>query len=172
VESIVTGHGASRIKDNTYRTQHALLLQACRAAIDACPVPERRAFYEECLSIAQPWFKLQTFAHTDASILDSLLQRCRQIEAELNEGKRPRALRQIVGLALLALNLAGAALWYCCLGQRWLPSLVNEFNGKLSVSSLRSAWNFLLAHPPLMVGLIFPLVFVFSLAFLSRKSRT
>ncbi|HZV05756.1 MAG TPA: protein kinase [Gemmataceae bacterium] len=171
VETIVAGRGPSRVDDNTYRTIHGLLLQACREAIEACHVPERRAFYEECLSIAQPWLKLKTFAHTEASILESLLERCGQIEVELNDGTPPWTIRQVLGFLLLALSPAGAALWYWYYGRLWLPALVKAFNGEFSTSSLRSGWDFLLTHPAMLMGVIFPLVIVFSLSLLSRPPR-
>jgi serine/threonine protein kinase len=172
LQKIVASRGSSRVNSNTYRTIHTLLLQACRAAIDSCPAPERRAFYEECLSIAQPWLNLKTFVHTEASILESLLRRCRQIEVELNDGVPPWTIRQVVGLVLLALGPTGAALWYFTYGRLWLPSLVKAFNGEFSLSSLRSAWDFVQTHPALLMGVIFPLVIVFSISLLMRTPRT
>jgi hypothetical protein len=172
VGSLITGQGSSRVDDDAYRTVHTLLLQSCRAAIDACAFPERRAFYEECLSVAQPWFKLQTFARADPSILESLLRRCRQLEVELNEGKRPWTFRQVLALVLLATSPAGAVLWYFYYGRVWLPSLFKALNGEFTISSLRSAWDFLQSHPTLLMGVIFPLVVVFSIALLSRNPRT
>jgi hypothetical protein len=171
LETIVS-RGPSRVDENTYRTIHGLLLQACRAAIDSCPAPERRSFYEECLSIAQPWLKLQTFARSDASILDSLLRRCREIVIELNDGRPPWTIRQVLGLALLAGGPTGAVLWYWTYGRLWIPSLFKAFNGEFSLSSLGSAWDFLRLHPALLMGVIFPLVIVFSIALLARTPRT
>jgi serine/threonine protein kinase len=172
LETIVAGRGPSHVNGDAYQTIHTLLLQACRAAIDACPVAERRAFYEECLSIARPWLKLQTFVHTDADMLDSLLWRSRQIEVELNGGKAPWTIRQVLGLALLASSPAGAALWYVCYGRLWLPSLFRTLNEEFSLSSLSWAWSFLLKHPALLMGVIFPLVIIVSIVLLSRTQRT
>jgi serine/threonine protein kinase len=172
LERIIAGHGPSRVNNETYQTIHTLLLQACRVAIDSCPVPERRAFYEECLSITQPWFKLQSFAHADAAMLDSLLRRCREIEVELNNGKPLWTVRQAVALALLALSPAGIVLWYFSYGRLWLPSFLKVFDGDFSLASLRSAWIFLQSHPALLIGLLFPLVIIFSFALLSRTPRT
>jgi serine/threonine protein kinase len=171
LETIVVGRGPSHVNSDSYQTIHTLLLQACRAAIDACPIPERRAFYEECLSIAQPWLKLQTFVHADSAMLDSLLQRCRQIEVELNNSKAPWTIRHVFGLVLLALSPAGAALWYWYYGRLWLPSLFKTFDGDFSLSSLQSAWSFLQHHPALLMGVLFPLVIIFSVALLSRTPR-
>ena len=172
LETIVAGRGPAHVPNETYHYTHALLLQACRAAIDACPVAERRAFYEECLSIAQPWFKLQAFFHIDADMLDSLLLRCRRIEVELNNGKAPWTIRQALGLVLLAISPPGAALWYWCYGRLWLPSLLRTFDDDLSVSSLRSGWHFLRSHPALLMGVLFPVVIVFAVMLLSRTPRT
>jgi serine/threonine protein kinase len=172
LETIVAGRGPAHVNGDAYQTIHTLLLQACRAAIDACPVPERRAFYEECLSIAQPWLKLQTFALADAVMLDSLLRRGRQIEVELNNGTAPWTPRQFVALVLLALSPAGATLWYWYYGRIWLPSLLKTFDGDVSWSSLHSAWSFLQTHPALMMGVLFPLVTIFSVVLLSRTPRT
>src|SRR6185437_9590550 len=97
------------------------------------------------------------FVRTEEGILDSLLQRCRQIEIELNHGKSSWTVRQPIGLILLAFTLAGAALWYYGYGRLWLPSLFNVFRGDLSVTSLRSAWSFVRTHPPLLAGLLFPI---------------
>jgi serine/threonine protein kinase len=171
VETIVAGRGSSRVDDNNYRTIHGLLLQACRESIESCPVPERRAFYEECLSIAQPWLNLKTFIHTEASILESLLKRCRQIEVELYDGTPPWTTRQVVGFLMLALSPGGAALWYWYYGRLWLPALFKASNGEFSATSLRSALDFLQTHPAMMMGVIFPLVIVFSIALLSRSPR-
>jgi hypothetical protein len=116
--------------------------------------------------------KLKTFVHTEASILDSLLERCGQIEIELNDGVSPWTIRPVLGLVLLALSPLGAALWYWYYGRLWLPSLIKAFNGEFSAASLRSAWDFLQTHPALLMGVIFPLAIVFSLAQLSRHPRT
>lgn len=172
LETIIAGRGPSRLHGDVYQTIHTLLLQACRAAIDACSVPERRAFYEECLSIAQPWLNLQTFAHADSAMLISLLQRCRQIEVELNNGKAPWTIRQVFALVLLVLGPAGAALWYGYYGRIWLPSLFKTFHSEFSLSSLYSAWIFLQAHPALLMGVVFPLVIIFSVALLWHTPRT
>ncbi len=172
LETIIAGRGPTRVNNETYHSIHTLLLQACRAAIDTCPVPERRAFYEECLSITQPWFKLQSFVHADAAMLDSLLRRCREIEVELNNGKPPWTVRQAAALALLAISPAGIVLWYFCYGRLWLPSFLKVFDGDISLASLRSAWIFLQSHPALLIGLLFPLVVTFSFALLSRTPRT
>jgi serine/threonine protein kinase len=172
LETIIAGSGPSSVNNDTYQTIHALLLQVCRAAIDACPVPERRAFYQECLSIAQPWLKLQTFVRADSAMLDSLLRRCRDIEIELNNGKAPWTFRQGLALVLLALSPAGAALWYGYYGRLWLPSFLKAFDGDFSASSLRSAWDFLQTHPALLMGVLFPLVIIFSVALLSRSPRS
>lgn len=172
LETIVGGRGSPRIDSEAYQTTHALLLQACRAAIDACPIPERRAFYEECLSIAKPWLKLQSFVHADSTMLDSLLRRCREIEIELNNGKAPWTMRQVLALVLLALSPAGAALWYGYYGRLWMPSLLKAFDGDFSLSSLRSAWGFLQTHPALLMGVLFPLVIICSVVLLARTPRT
>jgi hypothetical protein len=172
LETIITGRGPSRVNDDAYQTIHTLLLQACRAAIDACPVPERRAFYEECLSIAQPWLKLRTFVHADPAMLASLFQRCRQIEVELNYGKAPWTVRRVFALMMLALSPAGAALWYWYYGRIGLPSLLKSFHGEFSLSSFHSAWSFLQAHPALLMGVLFPLVIIFSVVLLARAPRS
>jgi serine/threonine protein kinase len=172
LETIVAGRDPSRVNSESYQTAHALLLQACRAAITACPVPERRAFYEECLSIAKPWLKLQSFIRGDSTMLDSLLRRCREIEIELNNGRTLWTFRQGLALALLALCPAGAALWYGYYGRLWLPSLFRAFDGDFSISSLHSAWTFLQTHPALLMGVLFPLVIIFSVVLLSRTPRT
>jgi hypothetical protein len=171
LETIIVGRGPSRVNSDAYQTIHSLLLQACRGAIDACPAPERRAFYEECLSIAQPWLKLQTFSLADAAMLPSLLRRCRRIEVELNNGKAPWTIRQVLALVLLTFSPGGAALWYWYYGRIWLPSLFKLFDGDLSVSTLHSAWRFLQTHPALLMGVLFPLVIIFSVVLLSRTPR-
>jgi hypothetical protein len=148
VETIVIGRGSARVNGETYRSIHTLLLQACRAAIDDAKIPERRAFYEECLSIAQPWLKLQTFYPTERHLLLALLKRGKEIERELNGGKVPWTIRQGIGLMLVTLTPLAAVL-----------------------SSLRSAWSFLQTHPPLLMGLIFPLLVMLSIGLLWRTSR-
>ncbi|HTU16784.1 MAG TPA: protein kinase, partial [Gemmataceae bacterium] len=164
LETIVNGSGPARVNGETYRTIHTLLLQACRDAIDAADIPERRAFYEECLSIAQPWLKLQTFVHTEPRLLQTLLERGKAIELELHDGKRPWTAQQYFGVVLLTLSSIVAALWYWSYGRRWLPSLFRQFEGEFTLSSLRSAWTVLLTHPSLLVGLIFPLVILFAIS--------
>jgi serine/threonine protein kinase len=171
VQSLITGCGASRLNADNYRTIHALLLQACRGAIDACSIPERRAFYEECLSIAQPWLNLQSFVRTEPMMLESLLQRCKQIEIELNGGSPPWTIRQCLDLMLLILSPLAAALWYWHSGRVLLPSLFRVLDFQLPLSSMRSAWDYVQTHPSLLMGAIFPLVFIFSIALLWRTPR-
>ena len=129
---------------------------------------ERRAFYEECLSIAQPWLQLQSFARADANMLESLLERCRQIEVELNYGKAPWTVRQGLALVLLTFSPAGAALWYWYYGRLWLPSLSSALPDDFSLSALQSSWGFVQTHPALLLGVIFPLAIVFAVTLLSR----
>jgi hypothetical protein len=171
VETIVV-RGPSRVNADTYRTIHTLLSQACRAAIASTQHPERRAFYEECLSIAQPWLKPQAFFPSEPGMLDSLLHRCRQIDVELNGGKAPWTIRQCLGLLLLTLSPVGAAVWYVNVGRRWLPALLETFHAELSLASLRLAWRYIQQHPALLIGVIFPLIVIFSISLLSRTPRT
>ncbi len=171
VQSIVSGRGLSGIDTQAYQPVHASLRQACRRAIDNCSHPERRAFYEECLSIAQPWFKLQSFALADPIILDSLLRRCQQIVLELNQGISPRTLRQVLAWTSFVLNLLVAGLWYWLAGRLRLPVLLRLFDWNFSPLSLRSVWAYLHTHPTLWMGLVFPLGFLFTLAFVWRSTR-
>ncbi len=172
VQTIIAGSGPGHVNGDDYRTVHALLLQACRAAIAACPIAERRAFYEECLSIAQPWLKLQTFVNSERVMLDSLLKRCRQIEMELNGGKMPWTVRQCLGLALLILTSMASALWYWKSGRLWLPSFFKSIDWDFSQSTLQVVRGFLQTHPSLLMGVIFPLVVVLSISLLLRPPRT
>ena len=169
--TIVNGRGTGRIDGETYRTIHTMLLQACRAAINAAEIPERRAFYEECLSIAQPWLKLQSFSQTEPNLLRACCERGKGIELELNGGKVPWTAQQCVGVVLLTLSPIAATLWYWNYARLWLPSLYREFSGEFTRSSLRSACSFLQAHPPLLMGVLFPLVVLFSFWLMSRAPR-
>jgi hypothetical protein len=63
-------------------------------------------------------------------------------------------------------------LWYFSYGRLWLPSFLKLFDGDFSLASLRSAWIVLQSHPALLLGVIFPLVIIFSFALLSRAPRT
>jgi hypothetical protein len=139
---------------------------------ESAATPDRRAFYQELVSIVQPWFSLQTFVHTEAQMLESLFQRCKQAELELNDGKVPWTVRQCIGLALL-LSPIGVALWYWNSARLWLPSLVRSFSWDSPASpSPRSAWSYVEAHPSLLMGVIFPVVIAFSIYLLSRTPRT
>jgi serine/threonine protein kinase len=170
IKLIVVGGGASSVNVKEYQTIHSMLLQACRAALEDANVPRRRALYEKMLSIAQPWLKLQAFLYTEPAILESLWQRCQQLQLEANNGKAPWAIRQIIGLLLLTFGSGGMTLWYLHYGRRWLPALREAFDGTLSMASLRSAWHFLQTHPVLLLGVIFPLVVICSIALL-RPAR-
>jgi serine/threonine protein kinase len=171
VETIVVGRGPSRVNGEEYRTIHALLLQACREAIESAATPQRRGFYQGLLSITQPWLNLQTFIHTEPKMLDALWKHCRQIEHELNDGKVPWTIRRFIGLVLLVLAPAGLAVWYWNSGRLWLPSLLRSFQWDSSSPALRSAWSYLQTHPSLLIAVLFPLIIAFSLYLLSRNSR-
>jgi serine/threonine protein kinase len=172
VHTLIDRRGPSPIDAEVYRNVHTSLLQACRRAIDACVHPERRAFYEECLSIAQPWLKLQSFAVTDPIMLDSLLQRCRQIALELNNGISAWSSFQLYAAILTVINVLAGAVWYWKSGRLWLPVLLRIFDWNFSQSSLRVTWSFLQTHPSLLVGVVFPLVFVLAGVLWSRSART
>jgi len=141
VEIIVVGHGSSRTNGDAYRAVHAALLQVCRSGVEAAATPQRRAFYQELVSIAQPWLNLQTFVHTEPQMLKSLLRRCKQITLELNDGELPWTLRQVISLVLLTVSPVALALWYWNSGRRWLSSLVRSSHWESSSVSLRSAWS-------------------------------
>ncbi len=171
VQTILSGREPSGTDTQAYRSFHTSLLQACRRATETCSHPERRAFYEECLSIAQPWFKLQSFALADPILLDSLLRRCQQIVLELNQGSSPWTLREVLAWTSFVLNLLAAGVWYWFAGRPRLPALLRLFEWNFSPLSLRSLWAYLQIHPSLWMGLVFPLVFLFTLAFVRRSTR-
>ncbi len=112
IETIVKGRGPAHVNPDTYRTVYTSLVNTCRSAAEAAPTPQRRAYFQELLSIVQPWLNLHTFAHTEAQMLRSLLVRCKQAELELNDGNVPWTVRQVVGMVLLMLSPVGLALWY------------------------------------------------------------
>jgi serine/threonine protein kinase len=172
VETIIEGSGPARVNSDVYRTVHSVLLQVCRSAAETADTPERRAFYQELISIVQPWFGVQTFAHIDANMLRSLLQRCKQAELELNDGKVPWTIHQFIGLVLLLLGPIGLALWYWNSGRLWLPSLVRTFEWRSPMPSLRSVWSEIQTHPSLLMGGGLLFVIVFSLYLLTRTPRT
>jgi hypothetical protein len=118
------------------------------------------------LSIAAPWLKLQAFLYTEPPILLSLWERCQQLKTQAHDGRTPWAIRQIIGLVLLTFSSGGMTMWYLNHGRRWLPALRESFEGSLSPTSLRAAWSFVQTHPVLLLGVIFPLVVVFSITLL------
>jgi serine/threonine-protein kinase len=172
LQTIIKGSGPARVDSETYRAVHTNLLLACRSAAESAVSPERRAFYQELVSIVQPWLTLQTFARTESEMLQSLLERCRQAELVLNEGKVPWTIRQVVGLVLLALSPIGLAVWYWNSGRLWLPSLVRAFQWDSSKPSAHSAWDYVATHPSVLMGVIFPLVIVVSIYLLVRTPRS
>ncbi len=171
LQTIIKGSGPTRVDSETYRAVHTNLLLACRSAAESAVTPERRAFYQELVSIVQPWLTLQTFARTESEMLQSLLERCRQAELILNEGKVPWTIRQFVGLVLLALSPIGLAVWYRNSGRLWLPSLMRAFQWDSSKPSTHSAWDYVATHPSVLMGVIFPLVIVVSIYLLVRTPR-
>ncbi|HEY7311099.1 MAG TPA: serine/threonine-protein kinase [Gemmataceae bacterium] len=171
VETMLVGRGPSRVNADEYRTVHTSLLQACRSAHESAASAEARAFYQEVLSLVQPWLNLQTFVHTEPDMLASLLRRCKQIELELNGGKVPWTVRQCVGLLLLLLSPIGLALWYWNSGRFWLPALLRSLRGDLASLSLRAAWSHLPAHPSLLVAVAFVLAILISAYLLSSRPR-
>jgi serine/threonine protein kinase len=150
--TIIEGSGPSRVSGEVYRAVHGVLMQVCRSAADSADTPERRAFYQELISIVQPWFSLQTFVHNDANMLRSLLERAYRIEIELNDGRIPWTAQQVIGLVLLLLSPAALALWYWSSGRLWLPSLARTLDGDSPGASLREAWSYVHAHPTLLMG--------------------
>ena len=172
LQTVIKGSGPARVNPETYRAVHMNLLLACRSAAESAVSSERRAFYQELVSIVQPWLTLQTFARTESEMLQSLLERCRQAELELNEGKVPWTIRQFVGLVLLALSPIGLAVWYWNSGRLWLPSLMRAFQWDSSKPSAHSAWDYVSTHPSLLMGVIFPLVIVVSIYLLVRTPRS
>ncbi len=169
---IVKGCGPSGVNGDRYRTIYNLLLQACRTAVDTAPTPQGRAFYQELLSIVQPWLNLKTFIHTEEHMLEALWKRCKQAELELNNGKVPWTIGQVIGLILLTLSPVGLVVWYVHYGRLGLAALARSFNWDGSTTSLRSLWAFVTAHPALFIGVLFPLVIIFSIYLLARTPRT
>ncbi|HWG41899.1 MAG TPA: serine/threonine-protein kinase [Gemmataceae bacterium] len=172
IETIVLGRGPSRVNGDLYRAVHAALLQVCRAGIESAPTPPRRAFYQELVSIAQPWLNLKTFAHIEPQMLKSLLERCKQIELELNDGNIPWTFRELLLLVLVTVSPVALALWYWHSGRRWLSSLVRSSHWESSSTSLRSVWSFVESHPSMLMDVLFPVVIIFSLYLLTRRPRS
>jgi serine/threonine protein kinase len=172
IETVVRGHGPARVNADTYRTVYTSLVNTCRSAAEAAPTPQRRAYFQELLSIVQPWFNLHTFIHTETQMLQALLVRCKQAELELNDGNVPWTVRQVVGMVLLMLSPVGLALWYWNSARRWLPALWRSFEWDGPKPSLRSAWSYIETHPSLLMGVMFPAVIAFSIYLLARTPRT
>ena len=100
------------------------------------------------------------------------VERGQEIDWELNGGKILRTPHQFFGLILITISPIGAAMWYWNYARKLLPSLFRACKGELSLESLCSVGTFLRAHPPLVMGLIFPLVFLFAISLLSRTPRS
>ncbi len=75
LEIIIEGRGPSRVNGEVYRAVYSALLQTSRSAVESAATPGRRSFYQELVSLVQPWLNLQSLAHTEAHVLVSLLQR-------------------------------------------------------------------------------------------------
>ncbi len=88
-----------RVDPREYRRLHQELLAACRSLADSAG-EESRAYYEGLEGLARPWLSPKILAHADPEILDSLLARCRQVEAELGVRRQSSA---ILGGAIKAL---------------------------------------------------------------------
>lgn len=79
-----------RVNSRAYRALHQELIATCRSLADAADA-ELRAYYEGLEVLARPWLGPKTLEHADGAILASLLDRCRQVEAELGVRHRFRS---------------------------------------------------------------------------------
>lgn len=112
-----------RVDPRDYRTVHQGLLAACRSLADSAG-EESRAYYEGLEVLARPWLSPRILAHADSEILDSLLVRCRQVEAELGFRRRSSAaLGGAIKALLLASALAGSILLLWATGVDMAPAL-------------------------------------------------
>ena len=111
-----------RVDPRAYERLHQELLAACRSLADSAG-EESRADYEGLEVLARPWLSPRILAHADAGILDSLLDRCRHVEAELGGRRRPSAVPVGAIRALLpASALVGAILLPWALGVDMAPA--------------------------------------------------
>ncbi len=112
-----------RVDPRAYRALHQGLLAACRSLADSAG-EESRAYYEGLEGLARPWLSPKILAHADAEILDSLLARCRQVEAELGVRRRSSVVLGGAIKALLPVSaLAGSILLLWATGVEMAPAL-------------------------------------------------
>ncbi len=112
-----------QVDPRAYRRLHQELLAVCRSLADSAG-EESQAYYRGLEDVARPWLSPRVLALADPQILDSLLARCRQVEAEL--GVRRRSSGFLVGAIkalLLASALAGAISLPWAMGVDMAPAL-------------------------------------------------
>jgi hypothetical protein len=98
------------VDPSVYNTLHRELIATCRSLADGAG-DESRAYYEGLEELARPWLSPKTLAQADREILDGLLARCREVEAELGGRSRFSAALGWSTRALLAVSvLAGSIL--------------------------------------------------------------
>jgi serine/threonine protein kinase len=168
VETYAQRHGRHGLRAEEYRVLHQDLLQACRAAAVTAPL-QARDFFQRMEAIARPWLNLQTFRHTESSLLKALLVRCQEVEWELNGRRNPRNLGRFIGIFLLLLCPAGVGAWYGWAGHHWLPVLLRRLGwDDPDRASLYSIGLFLQTHATTVVlGLVAAIV-LFSVYLIAR----
>lgn len=114
-----------RVDPIVYNALHQELIAACRARADAAS-EDSRAYFDGLEELARPWLNPRALANADREILDSLLARCRVVEAELGgQPWFPRllALGWIRGVLLPGLALAGSILLLWASGVDFVAAL-------------------------------------------------
>ena len=85
-----------RVDPRAYAALRRELMAVCRSLAEANL--RHRAYYTGLEEMVRPWLNLRVLARTDRGLLGTLLQRCREVEYELN-GRRwrlelPRSVRR------------------------------------------------------------------------------
>ena len=124
-----------------YERLHRELLAACRSlAVSAGE--ESRADYEGLEVLARPWLSPRILEHADPQLLDSLLERGRQVETELGVRRRSSGfLGGAIKALLLTSALAGAILLPWALGVDMAPARdqARGWSGRRSSAAKRCA---------------------------------
>jgi len=131
------------VSPGEYRALHDTMMIACRKQRADGSGPWQQ-LAEQMVRLGEPWVTLEALKSSNQRILLDLLDRCREVDAEMN-GKRLPLLhsRRFVGSALLmvALILAVALLYFAPVGETSLSPATAEIGSMFKRLMFRIRWS-------------------------------
>jgi hypothetical protein len=160
VESLARGKRRPAVKEAVYQQLYRSLVARLRESA-AEATPEERYVQRRMEEIVAPWLSLDTFAQTDAHVLQSLWTRCRELEERLVPWRQSLGVVRWIAIAFLVLVAVGVGMQFA-----QVPALAIDTRW-----TWKGLWRWVTLNPMGSVGIVSPIVVALTALYVTRPRR-